>query len=246
MGPELMENIRAQAERFGAELVPDDIVAVDLTGTVDSVTDGAGTVHRARAVIVATGSQHRKLNLHGQDALSGRGVSYSATCDGFFFREHDIVVVGGGDTAMEEATFLARCRCRGRPSGGSCWPWTSATGSPRTPRTPRPATTGCTPTSTGAAAARRISSCGAGRTPSSPPWHRPQKLPQKPTADIPRSATGLINPAVTAGRVAVAARVRSRRVSRRHWRHATTRVTSRRDGRSRRDGHRLAALCLVQ
>ncbi|MFJ8113178.1 thioredoxin-disulfide reductase [Streptomyces sp. NPDC096132] len=108
MGPELMENMRAQAERFGAELVPDDVVEVALTGTVKTVTDSAGTVHRAKAVIVATGSQHRKLNLPGEDALSGRGVSYCATCDGFFFREHDIVVVGGGDTAMEEATFLSR------------------------------------------------------------------------------------------------------------------------------------------
>ncbi|WP_340374360.1 thioredoxin-disulfide reductase [Streptomyces sp. SS7] len=108
MGPELMENMRAQAERFGAELVPDDIVAVDLTGAVKTVTDSGGTVHWAKAVIVATGSQHRKLNLPGEDALSGRGVSYCATCDGFFFREHDIVVVGGGDTAMEEATFLSR------------------------------------------------------------------------------------------------------------------------------------------
>ncbi|MFF3874726.1 thioredoxin-disulfide reductase [Streptomyces sp. NPDC001978] len=108
MGPDLMDNMRAQAERFGAELVPDDVVQVDLTGTVKTVTDSAGTVHRAKAVIVATGSQHRKLNLPGEDALSGRGVSYCATCDGFFFREHDIVVVGGGDTAMEEATFLSR------------------------------------------------------------------------------------------------------------------------------------------
>ncbi|WP_328361689.1 thioredoxin-disulfide reductase [Streptomyces sp. NBC_00445] len=108
MGPDLMDNMRAQAERFGAELVPDDIVEADLTGTVKTVTDSAGTVHRAKAVIVATGSQHRKLGLPGEDALSGRGVSYCATCDGFFFREHDIVVVGGGDTAMEEATFLSR------------------------------------------------------------------------------------------------------------------------------------------
>ncbi|WP_328828838.1 thioredoxin-disulfide reductase [Streptomyces sp. NBC_00252] len=108
MGPDLMDNMRAQAERFGAELVPDDIVEVDLTGTVKTVTDSAGTVHRAKAVIVATGSQHRKLGLPREDALSGRGVSYCATCDGFFFREHDIVVVGGGDTALEEATFLSR------------------------------------------------------------------------------------------------------------------------------------------
>ncbi|MFF7844558.1 thioredoxin-disulfide reductase [Streptomyces ossamyceticus] len=108
MGPDLMDNMRAQAERFGAELVPDDIVQVDLTGTVKAVIDSTGTVHRAKAVIVATGSQHRKLGLPGEDALSGRGVSYCATCDGFFFREHDIAVVGGGDTAMEEATFLSR------------------------------------------------------------------------------------------------------------------------------------------
>ena len=108
MGPDLMDNMRAQAGRFGAELIPDDIVTVDLTGEIKSVTDTAGTVHRAKSVIVATGSQHRKLNLAGEDALSGRGVSYCATCDGYFFREHDIVVVGGGDTAMEEATFLSR------------------------------------------------------------------------------------------------------------------------------------------
>jgi thioredoxin reductase (NADPH) len=108
MGPELMDNMRAQAERFGAELIPDDIVAVDLTGDVKTVTDTAGTVHRAKAVIVTTGSQHRKLGLPNEDALSGRGVSWCATCDGFFFKDQDIAVVGGGDTAMEEATFLSR------------------------------------------------------------------------------------------------------------------------------------------
>jgi thioredoxin reductase (NADPH) len=108
MGPDLMENMRAQAERFGAELVPDDITAVDLTGEVKTVTDSAGTVHRARAVIVATGSAHRKLGLEHEDALSGRGVSWCATCDGFFFKGQHIAVVGGGDTAMEEATFLSR------------------------------------------------------------------------------------------------------------------------------------------
>ncbi|MER5182610.1 thioredoxin-disulfide reductase [Streptomyces sp. NPDC002896] len=107
-GPELMENMRAQAERFGAEMVDDDIVAVDLTGDIKTVTDTAGTVHRARAVIVATGSGYRKLGLPKEDELSGRGVSWCATCDGFFFRDRDIVVVGGGDTAMEEATFLTR------------------------------------------------------------------------------------------------------------------------------------------
>ncbi|MFE6834396.1 thioredoxin-disulfide reductase [Streptomyces sp. NPDC057705] len=108
MGPDLMDNMRGQAERFGAELVPDDIVAVDLTGEIKTVTDTAGTVHLAKAVIVTTGSQHRKLGLPNEDALSGRGVSWCATCDGFFFKDHDIAVVGGGDTAIEEATFLSR------------------------------------------------------------------------------------------------------------------------------------------
>lgn len=108
MGPDLMDNMRAQAERFGAELVPDDIISVDLTGEIKTVTDTAGTVHRAKAVIVTTGSQHRKLGLPREDALSGRGVSWCATCDGFFFKDQDIAVVGGGDTAMEEATFLSR------------------------------------------------------------------------------------------------------------------------------------------
>nr|WSW68088.1 thioredoxin-disulfide reductase [Streptomyces sp. NBC_00995] len=108
MGPELMDNMRAQAERFGAELIPDDVVSVDLTGDIKTVTDTAGTVHRAKAVIVTTGSQHRKLGLPNEDALSGRGVSWCATCDGFFFKDQDIAVIGGGDTAMEEATFLSR------------------------------------------------------------------------------------------------------------------------------------------
>jgi thioredoxin reductase (NADPH) len=108
MGPDLMDNMRAQAERFGAELIPDDIVAVDLSGETKTVTDTAGTVHRAKSVIITTGSQHRRLGLAGEDELSGRGVSYCATCDGFFFRDQDIAVVGGGDTAMEEATFLSR------------------------------------------------------------------------------------------------------------------------------------------
>ncbi|MFG3364403.1 thioredoxin-disulfide reductase [Streptomyces sp. NPDC090032] len=108
MGPELMDNMRAQAERFGAELVPDDIISVDLAGEIKTVTDTAGIVHRAKTVIVTTGSQHRKLGLPNEDALSGRGVSWCATCDGFFFKDQDIAVIGGGDTAMEEATFLSR------------------------------------------------------------------------------------------------------------------------------------------
>ncbi|OEJ22013.1 thioredoxin-disulfide reductase [Streptomyces agglomeratus] len=107
-GPVLMENMRAQAEKFGAEMIDDDIISVDLTGDIKEVTDSEGTVHRAKAVIVATGSGYRKLGLPNEDALSGRGVSWCATCDGFFFRDRDIVVVGGGDTAMEEATFLTR------------------------------------------------------------------------------------------------------------------------------------------
>ncbi|MFF2805944.1 thioredoxin-disulfide reductase [Streptomyces sp. NPDC058000] len=108
MGPDLMDNMRAQAERFGAELVPDDIVSVDLSEEIKTVTDTAGTVHRAKAVIVTTGSQHRKLGLPREDELSGRGVSWCATCDGFFFKDQDIAVIGGGDTALEEATFLSR------------------------------------------------------------------------------------------------------------------------------------------
>lgn len=108
MGPQLMEEMRAQAERFGAELVPDDVTAVDLTGEVKVVTDGAGTEHRARAVILSTGSGYRKLGVEGEDRLSGHGVSWCATCDGFFFRGQHIAVVGGGDSALEEATFLSR------------------------------------------------------------------------------------------------------------------------------------------
>ncbi|MCD9143773.1 thioredoxin-disulfide reductase [Streptomyces albireticuli] len=108
MGPDLMDNMRAQAERFGAELIPDDVISVDLSNEIKTVTDSAGTVHRAKAVIVTTGSQHRKLGLPREDELSGRGVSWCATCDGFFFKDQDIAVIGGGDTAMEEATFLSR------------------------------------------------------------------------------------------------------------------------------------------
>jgi thioredoxin reductase (NADPH) len=108
MGPDLMDHLRKQAERFGAELVTDDVTAVDLSGEIKTVTDGAGNEHRAYAVIVATGSGYRELGLPAEKRLSGRGVSWCATCDGFFFKGQDIVVVGGGDTAMEEATFLTR------------------------------------------------------------------------------------------------------------------------------------------
>jgi thioredoxin reductase (NADPH) len=108
MGPQLMDEMRAQAERFGAELVADDVTAVDLTGDIKRVTDGDGTVHEARAVILATGSGYRKLGLPDEERLSGHGVSWCATCDGFFFRDQEIAVVGGGDSAIEEATFLTR------------------------------------------------------------------------------------------------------------------------------------------
>ena len=107
LGPELMDNIRTQAERFGAELVTDDVVAVDLTGETKIVRTHDGE-YAARSVIIATGSHYRKLGIPGEDRLAGHGVSWCATCDGFFFRKQDIVVVGGGDTAMEEATFLTR------------------------------------------------------------------------------------------------------------------------------------------
>ncbi|MCF2531085.1 thioredoxin-disulfide reductase [Yinghuangia soli] len=108
MGPDLMANLRRQAERFGAALVPDDIVEVELDGPVKTVKDGSGATHRAHAVILATGSAYRKLELPREDELSGRGVSWCATCDGFFFRGHHIAVVGGGDSALEEAIFLTR------------------------------------------------------------------------------------------------------------------------------------------
>jgi thioredoxin reductase (NADPH) len=107
MGPALMDEMRAQAERFGAELVADDIVDMDLSGEVKTVRTATDT-YTARAVILATGSGYRKLGLPNEEELSGRGVSWCATCDGFFFREQHIAVVGGGDSAIEEATFLTR------------------------------------------------------------------------------------------------------------------------------------------
>lgn len=107
LGPDLMDAMRKQAERFGAELVADDVTQVDLTADPKRVTVGADT-HLARTVIIATGSRYRELGIDGEKRLSGHGVSWCATCDGFFFREQDIAVVGGGDSAMEEATFLTR------------------------------------------------------------------------------------------------------------------------------------------
>jgi len=107
MGPALMDEMRAQAERFGTELVSDDIIEVDLTGDVKIVKTATDT-HTARAVILAMGSGYRRLDLPNETELSGRGVSWCATCDGFFFKEQHIAVVGGGDSAIEEATFLTR------------------------------------------------------------------------------------------------------------------------------------------
>ena len=108
MGPTLMDDMRAQAERFGAELVPDDVTGVDLAGDIKIVRTSDGTEHRARTMILAMGSGYRKLGLPDEDRLSGRGVTWCATCDGFFFRDQNIAVVGGGDTAVEEATFLTK------------------------------------------------------------------------------------------------------------------------------------------
>ncbi|MGN6271902.1 MAG: thioredoxin-disulfide reductase [Protaetiibacter sp.] len=108
MGPELMERMQKQAERFGAEVVYDDVVSLELDGPVKRVTLGSGDVHEASAVIYATGSAYRKLGLPDEERLSGYGVSWCATCDGAFFRQRKVAVVGGGDSALEEATFLTR------------------------------------------------------------------------------------------------------------------------------------------
>jgi thioredoxin reductase (NADPH) len=107
LGPDLMDNMRKQAERFGAELLTDDVTSVELAGDVKTVWVGQ-TAYRAKAVILATGSAWRPLHVPGEQALLGHGVSSCATCDGFFFRNQNIVVVGGGDSAMEEASFLTR------------------------------------------------------------------------------------------------------------------------------------------
>jgi thioredoxin reductase (NADPH) len=108
MGPDLMDSLRKQCERFGTKLVTDDIVSMDLTSEIKVLTDGSGNTLKAKSVILATGSAYKEIGLVNEKRLSGRGVSWCATCDGFFFREKVLAVVGGGDSAMEEANFLTR------------------------------------------------------------------------------------------------------------------------------------------
>ncbi|RAX48005.1 thioredoxin-disulfide reductase [Arthrobacter sp. AQ5-05] len=108
MGPDLMDNMQKQAERFGAEILFDDVTAVELAGDIKIVTLGDGTVYRAHAVILSTGSAYREIGLPDEKRLAGHGVSWCATCDGFFFRDQEIAVIGGGDSAMEEALFLTK------------------------------------------------------------------------------------------------------------------------------------------
>ena len=108
MGPDLMNNMQQQAERFGADIRYEDVVSAELDGEIKTVTVEDGTVLRARAVIISTGSEYRKLGLEDEERLSGHGVSWCATCDGFFFKKQNIAVVGGGDSAIEEATFLTK------------------------------------------------------------------------------------------------------------------------------------------
>jgi len=108
MGPELMDNMRKQAKRFGTELITDDIVEMDLLGDIKTLVDGSGNTIKAKAVILAMGSAYREIGLVNEKRLSGHGVSWCATCDGFFFRDQVIAVVGGGDSAVEEANFLTK------------------------------------------------------------------------------------------------------------------------------------------
>jgi thioredoxin reductase (NADPH) len=108
MGPELMESMRKQVERFDCKIITDDIVSMKLAGEIKEVTDGSGNTVKAKSVILAMGSAYKEIGLPNEKRLSGHGVSWCATCDGFFFRDQVIAVVGGGDSAMEEATFLTR------------------------------------------------------------------------------------------------------------------------------------------
>ena len=108
MGPDLMDSMRKQAKRFGSELITDDIVEMDLSGDIKILKDGSGNTVKAKSVILAMGSAYKEIGLANEKRLSGRGVSWCATCDGFFFREQEVAVVGGGDSAMEEANFLTK------------------------------------------------------------------------------------------------------------------------------------------
>ena len=108
MGPDLMDHMKAQAKKFGAELINDDIVEMQLGGDVKTLKDGSGNTIKAKSVILAMGSAYKEIGLESEKRLSGRGVSWCATCDGFFFRNQEIAVVGGGDSAMEEANFLTK------------------------------------------------------------------------------------------------------------------------------------------
>ena len=108
MGPDLMDSMRKQAARFGSKLITDDIVEMDLKGPIKTLKDGSGNILKSKSVILAMGSAYREIGLENEKRLSGRGVSWCATCDGFFFRDQEIAVVGGGDSAVEEATFLTK------------------------------------------------------------------------------------------------------------------------------------------
>ena len=108
VGPDLMDSMRKQCEKFGTKLVTDDIISMDLSGEIKTLTDGSGNILKSKSVILATGSAYKEIGLVNEKRLSGHGVSWCATCDGFFFREKVIAVVGGGDSAMEEANFLTR------------------------------------------------------------------------------------------------------------------------------------------
>ena len=108
MGPDLMDSMRKQSARFGTQLITDDIVEMDLKGPIKTLKDGSGNILKSKSVILAMGSAYREIGLENEKRLSGRGVSWCATCDGFFFRDQEIAVVGGGDSAVEEATFLTK------------------------------------------------------------------------------------------------------------------------------------------
>ncbi|MEI6039139.1 MAG: thioredoxin-disulfide reductase [Actinomycetes bacterium] len=108
MGPDLMDSMRKQAEKFGTKLITDDIVEMNLVGDIKILKDGSGNTVKAKSVILATGSAYKEIGLENEKRLSGRGVSWCATCDGFFYRQKTVAVVGGGDSAMEEANFLTR------------------------------------------------------------------------------------------------------------------------------------------